>query len=175
MVYSCVAVMAPCCPKLRMVNSHKLCATSQIVCRNWHSVMKSKSSMLHYVPRTKQVLYEMQTYIANTYAHTTHADQLSQHKLGSLTHKHPCKETGTQMSHDKLKIPLLPLIMERMQKWPIKCSHLSVHKPLKSTLTTNEKPVQSVSNPVPIWASLKWASYAFVLWLSEGRAPHAPA
>lgn len=116
----------------------------------------------------------MQTYIANTYAHTTHADQLS-HKLGSLTHKHPCKETGTQMSHDNLKIPLLPLIMEKMQKWPIKCSHLSVHKPLKSILTTNERPVQSVSNPVPIWASLKWASYAFVLWLSEGRAPHAPA
>lgn len=85
------------------------------------------------------------------------------------------KQTSTQMSHDKLKIPLLALIMERMQKCPAECSHLFVYKPLKPTLTTNERPVQSVSNPVPIWASLPWASFAFVLWLSEGRALHTPA
>lgn len=99
------------------------------------------------------------------------------HQVISLshTHKHPCKQTSAQMSHDKLKIPLLPLIMERMQKWTAECSHLSLYKPLKPTLTTNERPVQSVSNPVPIWASLPWASLAFVLWLSEGQALHAPA
>lgn len=103
--------------------------------------------------------------------HSTHIYLLTHTKFSpSLAHKHPCKQTSTQMSHDKLKIPLLPLIMERMQKWPAECSHLSVYKPLKPTLTTNERPVQSVSNPVPIWASLLWASFAFVLWLSEGQA-----
>lgn len=74
-----------------------------------------------------------------------------------------------------LKIPLLPFTIERMQKWPAKCSHLSVYKPLKPALTTNQRQVQSVSNPVPIWANLPWASFAFVLWLSEGQALHAPA
>lgn len=92
-----------------------------------------------------------------------------------VTHKHHCKQTSTQMSHDKLKIPLLPLIMERMQKWPTKSSHLSVYKPLNPALRANERPVQSVSNPAPIWASLPWASFGFVLWLSEGQALHAPA
>lgn len=92
-----------------------------------------------------------------------------------VTHKHQCKLASTQMSHDKLKILLLPLIMERMQKWPTKSSHLSVYKPLNPALTANERPVQSVSNPAPIWARLPWASFAFVLWLSEGQAPHAPA
>lgn len=92
-----------------------------------------------------------------------------------VTHKHHCKQTSTQMSHDKLKIPLLPLIMERMQKWPTKSSQLSVYKPLNPALAANERPVQSVSNPAPIWASLPWASFAFVLWLSEGQALHAPA
>lgn len=113
-----------------------------------------------------------------TYTHTLHVHLPSHaHKALSLsyTHKHPSKQTSTQMSHDKLKIPLLPLVVERMHKWPAKCSPLSVYKPLKPRLITNERPVQSVSNPVPIWASLPWASFAFVLWLSEGRAPHAPA
>lgn len=51
---------------------------------------------------------------------------------------------------------------------------LSVHKPLKPCPTPNERPLQSVSNPVPIWASLPWASFAFVLWLSKGQALHFP-
>lgn len=106
--------------------------------------------------------------------HHTHIYLLT-HAKHSLSHKHPSKQTSTQMSHDKLKIPLLPLVVERIQKWSAKCSPLSVYKALKPSPTTNERPVQSVSNPVPIWASLPWASFAFVLWLSEGQAPHAPA
>lgn len=108
--------------------------------------------------------------------HYTHIYLLTHAKCSvSHTYKHPSKQTRTQMSHDKLKIPLLPLVVERMQKWPAKCSPLSVYKPLKPSPTTNERLVQSVSNPVPIWASLPWASFAFVLWLSEGQALHAPA
>lgn len=82
-----------------------------------------------------------------TFSHT-------QNLPASYMHKHLSKQTSTQMIHDKLKIPLLPLIMERMQKWPAKGSPLRVCKPLKPSLTTNGRPVQSVSNPVPIWARL---------------------
>lgn len=48
------------------------------------------------------------------------------------------------------------------------------YKPLKPTLTANERPAQSVSNPVPIWSRLPGASSAFVPWLQcEGRGLHA--
>lgn len=118
-------------------------------------------------------------YCLNTVGRITHKDfyanlPSAQSLSHTRTHKHPSEQTIAQMSHNMLKIPLLPLVVARTQKWPAKCTPLSVYKPLKPR-PTNERPVQSVSNPVPIWASLPWASLAFVPWLSEGRAPHAPA
>lgn len=140
-----------------------------------HKEQRQHSWVLLHILNCNYIYYEMHTYhlkawIPNHPHHPTHI-RLSPF----VTHKHHCKQTSTQMSHDKLKIPLLPLIMERMQKWPMKSSQLSVYKPLNPALAANERPVQSVRNPAPIWASLPWASFAFVLWLSEGQAPHAPA
>lgn len=54
-----------------------------------------------------------------------HTTRLLSHTCKALSRFHtqaPTKQTSTQMRHYKLKIPLLPLVVERMQKWPTKWS-----------------------------------------------------
>lgn len=84
---------------------------------------------------------------------------------------------STQMSPDGARNPFITLIMERMQEWPSSQPPPPpppLYKPLKPTLTANERPAQSVSNPAPIWSRLPGASSAFVPWLQcEGRGLHA--
>lgn len=85
---------------------------------------------------------------------------------------------SSQMSPDWARNPFITLIMERMQAGVAQHQRAlpspSLYKPLKPTLTANERPVQSVSSPVPIWSRLPGASSAFVLWLCEGRARTLP-
>lgn len=102
--------------------------------------------------------------------------------LSSLTTSSPlsnistlARAKSTQMSPDGALNPFITSHYGEDAEWPNDCSHLPLYKPLKPTFTNNERPAQSVSNPVPIWTRLPWASFAFVLWLSEGRALHAPA
>lgn len=69
-----------------------------------------------------------QTYM-QTYSHSGHTFTSSHTgKAPSLSHIHkdPSKQTSPQMSHYKLKIPLLPLVVERVQKWLTKCSPLCI-------------------------------------------------
>ena len=42
------------------------------------------------------------------------------------THTHTSEQTSTQMSREKLQIPLLPLVVKRMQKWSAKCCPLCI-------------------------------------------------
>lgn len=69
-------------------------------------------------------------------------------------------------------ISLYCLSFWRTEKWPVKYSSLWILS-LKALSHNQWKQTQSVCNPVPIWASLRLPSFAFVLWLSEGQAPHA--
>lgn len=61
-----------------------------------------------------------------TWTHYTFTVSHMQSALSLFHTEAPTKQTSTQMRHYKLKIPLLPLVVERMQKWPTKWSLLCI-------------------------------------------------
>lgn len=116
----------------------------------------------------------------NTQGKTTNMDTLHVYCLThakrslSFTHKHPPSKQAHRWGTTSSK-SLYYLSLWRGCRSGPPSGPFSVYKPLKPCPTRNERPLQSVSNPVPIWASLPWASFAFVLWISKGQALHAPA
>lgn len=97
--------------------------------------------------------------------HYTHIYVLTRAKCSfSKAHQRANKHTDEPLQ------PQNPFITSRCgEETEVACHVLhSVYKPLKPCPTPNERQVQSVSNPVPIWANLPWASFAFVLQISEG-------